>query len=74
MVTAEVVEAITAYFNEEEEVNETEEVDIKIEDKIKSAPNSNYEIGVFIGSMLPFILLVTAAYLIYRYNKKRQNR
>ncbi|WP_339916286.1 hypothetical protein [Yeosuana marina] len=48
--------------------------DIKIEDKIKSAPNSNYEIGVFIGSMLPFILLVTAAYLIYRYNKKRQNR
>ncbi len=48
--------------------------DIKIEDKIKNAPNSNYEIGVFIGSMLPFVLLVAAAYLIYRYNKKRLNK
>ena len=48
--------------------------DINIEDKIKNAPDSNYEIGVFIGSMLPFVLLVVLAYLIYRYNKKRLNK
>ena len=42
-----------------------------IEEKIKNAPNSSYEIGVFIGSMLPFVLLVVIAYLIYSYNKNR---
>ena len=45
--------------------------DVNIEEKIKNAPNSNYGIGVFIGSMLPFVILVSIAYLIYRYNKKR---
>ncbi|GAA4305410.1 hypothetical protein [Aestuariibaculum suncheonense] len=44
---------------------------IDIEDKIKQAPNKGYEIGVFIGSMLPFIVLVLIAYAIYRYNKKK---
>jgi len=48
--------------------------DINIEDKLKSAPDSNYEIGVFIGSMLPFVVLVTLAYMIYRYNKNRINK
>lgn len=48
--------------------------EINIEEKIKEAPNSNYEIGVFIGSMLPFVVLVALAYLIYRYNKKRLNK
>ncbi|MFH4965929.1 hypothetical protein V8G69_13080 [Gaetbulibacter sp. M235] len=48
--------------------------DINIEDKIKNAPDSNYEIGVFIGSMLPFVILVAIAYLIYRYNKNRINK
>ena len=48
--------------------------DLKIEDKLKSAPDSNYEIGVFIGSMLPFVVLVTLAYMIYRYNKNRINK
>lgn len=48
--------------------------DINIEDKIKNAPDSNYEIGVFIGSMLPFVILVVIAYLIFRYNKKRINK
>lgn len=47
---------------------------IKIEEKIKNAPDSNYEIGVFIGSMMPFVVLVALAYLIYRYNKKRLNK
>ncbi len=48
--------------------------DINIEDKLKTAPNSNYEIGVFIGSMLPFVVLVAIAYTIYRYNKNRINK
>jgi len=48
--------------------------DINIEEKIKNAPNSNYEIGVFIGSMIPFVILVGIAYLIFRYNKKRINK
>lgn len=47
---------------------------IDIEEKINKAPNSNYEIGVFIGSMLPFVTLVVIAYLIFRYNKKRINK
>lgn len=45
--------------------------DVAIEDKIKNAPDGNYEIGVFIGSMLPFVILVILAYVIYRYNKNR---
>jgi hypothetical protein len=48
--------------------------DINIEDKIKNAPDSNYEIGVFIGSMLPFVILVALAYWMYRYNKNRINK
>lgn len=48
--------------------------DINIEDKIKNAPDSNYEIGVFIGSMLPFVILVVLAYWMYRYNKNRINK
>ena len=48
--------------------------DINIEDKLKSAPDSNYEIGVFIGSMLPFVILVAIAYMIYRYSKNRINK
>lgn len=48
--------------------------DINIDEKIKNAPNDDYGIGIFIGSMLPFIVLVTIAYLIYRYNKNRINK
>lgn len=44
---------------------------IDIKDKINNAPNSNYEIGVFIGSMLPFVILVLIAYLIFKHHKKR---
>lgn len=45
--------------------------DVNIEEKIKNAPDSNYEIGVFIGSMLPFVVLVVIAYLIYNHNKTK---
>ena len=47
---------------------------VNIEEKIKNAPDSGYEIGVFIGAMLPFIILVILAYAIYRYNQKRINK
>ena len=39
--------------------------------KMKEAPDSAYEIGVVIGSYLPFIVLVIIAYLVYNYSKKR---
>ena len=44
---------------------------VNIEEKIENAPDSGYEIGVFIGSMLPFLVLVLIAYLIYRHNKNK---
>lgn len=44
---------------------------VNIEDKIKAAPDSNYETGVLIGSFLPLVVLVLIAYALYRYNKKR---
>ena len=48
--------------------------DVNIDQKIKEAPDSSYEIGVFIGSMLPFVILVIIAYAIYRYNKNKLNK
>ena len=47
---------------------------LDIEEKIKNAPDKGYEIGVFIGTMLPFIILVALAYLIYRYNTKQKSK
>lgn len=47
---------------------------VDIEEKIKNAPDSSYEIGVFIGTMLPFVVLVFIAYALFRYNKKRLNK
>ena len=47
---------------------------VDIEEKIKNAPDSSYEIGVFIGTMLPFVVLVIIAYVIYRYNKNKMNK
>lgn len=46
---------------------------VDIEEKMKHAPDSQYGIGVFIGSMLPFVVLVLIAYGIYRYNKNKMN-
>lgn len=46
---------------------------VDIEEKVKNAPNSDYEIGVFIGSFLPFLILVIIAYSIYKYNKNNIN-
>ena len=46
----------------------------EIEEKIQNAPDRGYEIGVFIGSMIPFVVFVLIAYAIYRYNKNRMHK
>lgn len=46
---------------------------INIEEKIKNAPDKNYEIGVVIGTYLPFILLAALAYFIYYKAKNRKD-
>jgi len=45
--------------------------DNNIDEKLKNAPDNAYSIGVFIGTLLPFLVLVGIAYAIYRYNKNR---
>lgn len=42
-----------------------------IDQKLKDAPDSSYGVGVFIGTILPFVILVIIAYAIYRSRKKR---
>ena len=46
---------------------------INVEEKIKNAPDKNYEIGVVIGTYLPFILLVALAYFTYYKAKNRKD-
>lgn len=45
---------------------------INIEEKIKNAPDEGYQIGVLIGSYLPFVLLVVLAYWTYNRAKNRK--
>lgn len=45
----------------------------KIKEKIEAAPDKWYEIGIAIGSLLPFIILVAMAYLIYKKTKNRSD-
>jgi len=47
------------------------QVDIK--EKIENAPDKSYEIGVFIGTYLPYALLVVLAYLIFYRMKNRKD-
>lgn len=47
---------------------------VDIEKKMQEAPDGSYEIGVVIGSYLPFVILAGIAYAIYHYNKKRRER
>ncbi|MBW8245034.1 hypothetical protein K1F50_19675 [Muricauda oceani] len=44
-----------------------------IEKKMEEAPDSAYEIGVVIGSYLPFVVLAVIAYAIYHYTKKKRD-
>ncbi|WP_196895570.1 hypothetical protein [Aureivirga marina] len=45
----------------------------KIEEKIKNAPDSRYEIGVTIGAYIPYVILIIFAYVIYYLMKKRKD-
>jgi hypothetical protein len=45
---------------------------INIEEKIKDAPDDGYQIGVLIGSYLPFVILVLLAYWTYNRAKNRK--
>ena len=46
---------------------------VNINEKIKHAPDSGYLIGVWIGNILPFAIIVGAAYWMYSRAKKRQD-
>jgi hypothetical protein len=46
---------------------------VNVEEKINNAPNNNYEIGVVIGTYLPFVVLVLIAYLVYYKAKNRKD-
>jgi hypothetical protein len=44
---------------------------VVVADKIKNAPDSSYQIGVVIGSFIPFVVLIAIAYFMYMRAKKR---
>jgi hypothetical protein len=44
-----------------------------IEEKIKNAPDSGYQLGVLIGSFLPLVVLAGLAYWMY-YRAKKSDR
>ncbi len=46
---------------------------INVEEKLKNAPDKDYEIGIVIGTYLPFILLVGLAYFTYYKAKNRKD-
>ena len=45
---------------------------VKITEKVKHAPNAAYQIGIVIGTFLPFVILVGIAYWMY-YRAKNRN-
>lgn len=46
---------------------------INIEEKIKNAPDSGYQIGIVIGYLVPFAVLVGIAYYMYYRAKNRKD-
>ena len=46
-------------------------VQVDVAEKIKNAPDSSYQIGVVIGSFIPFVILIGIAYWMYNRAKKR---
>ena len=46
---------------------------VDIEEKMKNAPDKGYEIGVTIGTYLPFVILVIIAYLMFSRFKNRKD-
>ncbi len=46
---------------------------VDIEEKMKDAPDKGYEIGVVIGTYLPFVILVVIAYVMFNRFKGRKD-
>ncbi len=46
---------------------------VDIEEKMNNAPDKGYEIGVAIGTYLPFVILVVIAYFIFNKIKNRKD-
>tara|TARA_R110001583_G_scaffold10935_2_gene50497 strand:- start:1767 stop:1949 length:183 start_codon:yes stop_codon:yes gene_type:complete len=46
---------------------------VDVEEKIKNAPDKGYEMGVVIGTYLPFVVLVLIAYFVYYMAKNRKD-
>ena len=46
---------------------------VDVQEKIKNAPDKGYEIGVVIGTYLPFVLLALVAYFVYYKAKNRKD-
>ncbi len=46
---------------------------INIEEKIENSPDKSYEIGVVIGTYLPFVALALIAYFVYYRAKNRKD-
>jgi len=46
---------------------------VNIEEKIENAPDKSYEIGIVIGTYLPFVALVLIAYFIFYRAKNRKD-
>jgi hypothetical protein len=44
---------------------------VNIAEKLKNATDSSYQIGVIIGSFVPFVVLIGLAYWMYASAKKR---
>jgi hypothetical protein len=44
---------------------------VNIAEKLKNATDSSYQIGVIIGSFVPFVILIGLAYWMYSNAKKR---
>ena len=47
--------------------------EVNIEEKLKNAPDDGYQIGVVIGTYLPFVVLVGLAYLVYYKARNRKD-
>ncbi|MBI9040794.1 hypothetical protein [Lutibacter sp.] len=47
--------------------------EVSIEEKLKNAPDGGYEIGIIIGTYLPFVLLAGIAYFVYYKAKNRKD-
>ena len=45
---------------------------VNVEQKLKEAPDGQYQIGVLIGSFIPFLVLAGIAYTLYYRAKKRE--